>query len=230
MATCCGVMNAGHLSGDSRSGNGTHPRLSLLLVVALHGAALALLLFSPATRAPIAPGLPITTVAIPAPPPPPEEDGAPPAPVLAEIPATLPPPLIRIDPAPAPSPPAASGTGGPVAGDSGSGGNGAGRQGAGNGAGNLTVRARRIRGELYRRDFPRVKMRETPPSSVTIRLAIGIDGVPKDCAILRPSGDELRDRITCRLALQRFRYAPARDAGGNAVEDVAGWRQDWWQE
>ncbi len=217
--------------------------LSLALVLLLHGAALSLLLQA-ATPAPPAASAALTVVDVPAPPPPAEE-GAAPAPLLADIPATVAPPAIEIAeapplPAPVPAPlpaplaapaapPASSGAGASSGNGTGSGA-ASGLGASGSGAAAVAVRARRIAGNIGRRDFPRVRAKDTPASSVTIRLTVGADGRPTACAIVRPSGTPARDATTCRLALERFRYAPARDASGAAVEDVAGWRQDWWPE
>ena len=38
------------------------------------------------------------------------------------------------------------------------------------------------------------------------------------CTVLRTSGYEVFDNATCRLIEQRFRYTPARDASGRAVD------------
>jgi protein TonB len=103
---------------------------------------------------------------------------------------------------------------------------GLGAAGAGTGGGG-TTRARRIAGNISRRDYPRIHADDRVASSVTLRLHISADGRVQDCDILRPSGNPERDAITCRLAIQRFRYEPARDAAGRAIADVAGWRQDW---
>ena len=63
-----------------------------------------------------------------------------------------------------------------------------------------------------------------------MRFTVGTDGRARDCAVLRSSGDATLDATTCRLIADRFRYAPATDAGGRPVAEVRGWRQDWWLE
>ena len=48
------------------------------------------------------------------------------------------------------------------------------------------------------------------PSDVTFRLfdwnRVGTDGKPTACRVARPSRDAEANAITCRLALQRFRF------------------------
>lgn len=115
-------------------------------------------------------------------------------------------------------------------------GTGAGGQGAGLGAGGagsgsgggVAVRARRIRGGINIRDYPRSA--EGATGSVTVHLDVSAQGRVTRCTVARSSGNAALDATTCRLAQARFRYAPARDREGRAVADVAGWRQDWWVE
>jgi protein TonB len=79
------------------------------------------------------------------------------------------------------------------------------------------------------RDYP------TPPGgrqvrlghSVTIALTVGVDGRASNCRIISPSPDPVADRITCQLAVERFRFKPATDANGNPVPATYGWRQSW---
>ncbi|WP_436827045.1 TonB family protein [Sphingomonas sp. DT-207] len=104
---------------------------------------------------------------------------------------------------------------------------GAGGEGAGSGGG-VAVRARRIRGGINIRDYPRAA--EGMTGSVTVHLDVSAEGLVTGCLVARSSGNAALDATTCRLARTRFRYAPARDRAGRAVPDVAGWRQDWWVE
>lgn len=63
--------------------------------------------------------------------------------------------------------------------------------------------------------------------SVTIFLAVGTDGRPTSCRVTSPSPDPEADRITCELAVERFRFEPARNADGEPVTGTYGWRQRW---
>ena len=62
---------------------------------------------------------------------------------------------------------------------------------------------------------------------VIVHMTVGTDGRPRNCSIVEPSPDPEADRITCRLAEERFRFRPARDEDGNPVAAPYGWRQDW---
>jgi len=108
-------------------------------------------------------------------------------------------------------------------------GTGSGREGSG-GGGVVATPPVKIAGEISdARDYP------VPPGGrairrghhVIIHMTIGPDGRARDCRIAQPSPDPEADRITCRLAEERFRFRPARDREGNPVAAPYGWRQDW---
>lgn len=219
-------------------------RRALVLAAVLAGHLLAIWLL----LRPYAAALPPETAAmllidVPAPPAPPAGEAAgtagespPPAtaarPTPAVAPNAAPPPVleaIALPPATNGAPaPAGTGDGDGAAGGAGTGpGAGDGGNGAGGGA---VIRARRIAGSIGRGDYPRAKTPAETGGSVTIRLEVGADGRVAGCTIIHPGRSPERDRLTCRLAMARFRYAPARDAQGRPVADVAGWRQDWWPE
>ncbi len=113
------------------------------------------------------------------------------------------------------------------AGGQGSGtGSGTGGQGQGAGGGKPL---QKIAGEINSaRDFPRETRDLRDGSHVIVALTVGSDGRVKGCRIVTPSADPEADRITCRLATERFRFRPATDAAGNPVSSVYGWRQEWW--
>lgn len=114
---------------------------------------------------------------------------------------------------------------GPGAGGTGQG-LGAGRQGSGSGAGGSKVS--KVSGDIVSaRDYPKATRGLRLGSSVTISLTVGTDGKAKDCRIVRASRDPEADRITCRLAIDRFRFDPARDAAGRPIEAIYGWQQRW---
>jgi protein TonB len=113
------------------------------------------------------------------------------------------------------------------AGGQGSGtGSGTGGQGQGAGGG---APLQKIAGEINSaRDFPRETRDLRDGSHVIVALTVGTDGRVKGCRIVSPSRDPEADRITCRLAMERFRFRPATDAAGNPVTSIYGWRQEWW--
>ena len=151
---------------------------------------------------------------------------------------TAPEPPIRI-PNPSPAPRASStgnantsgasqqgsGTGAGGSGD----GTGAGRGGSGRG-GIPVTRPVKIAGDIRSaRDYP------VPPGGretrfgqqVVVYMTVGVDGRASNCRVVEPSNDPVADRITCDLAVERFRFEPARDANGDPVAADYGWRQQW---
>ncbi len=58
-------------------------------------------------------------------------------------------------------------------------------------------------------------------------VTVGTDGRPTACRVQRASRDAAANAVTCRLAIQRFRFRAATDAAGNPVEAVYGWKQSW---
>lgn len=115
-------------------------------------------------------------------------------------------------------------------------GTGAGGQGSGTGSsaggqgqgGGAAAKAVKIAGDINSaRDYPAETRGLRIGSEVIVVLTVGTDGRVKGCRIHRPSRDPEADRITCRLATERFRFRPATDAAGNPVTSNYGWRQ-WW--
>lgn len=106
-------------------------------------------------------------------------------------------------------------------------GTGSGSGGDGQGAGRIT-KAVKIAGEINSaRDYPRATRDLRIGSEVIIALTVGTGGRVTDCRVHRPSRDAEADRITCRLAMERFRFRPGIDTSGNPVTSTYHWRQ-WW--
>ena len=106
-------------------------------------------------------------------------------------------------------------------------GTGSGAGGDGQGAGRAT-KVQKIEGDINSaRDYPRATRDLRIGSEVIIALTVGTDGRVTDCRIHRPSRDAEADRITCQLAMERFRFRPATDNSGNPVVSTYHWRQ-WW--
>jgi protein TonB len=103
-------------------------------------------------------------------------------------------------------------------------GSGAGGSGSGGGA----AKPVKIAGDIVSaRDYPRGTRALRLGSAVTIALTVGKDGRVSGCRVVRASRDPEADRITCRLATERFRFRPARDDAGRPVAGVFGWQQRW---
>ena len=114
---------------------------------------------------------------------------------------------------------------GPGAGAAGSGG-GNGSGGAGQGGGGAPLA--QIAGSIdSARDYPRAGREARIGHAALIAFTVGVDGRAHDCHVRESSGDPDSDAITCRLALERFRFRPATDASGQPVERLYGWRQKW---
>jgi periplasmic protein TonB len=114
-------------------------------------------------------------------------------------------------------------------------GQGAGAGGGGNGDGGggglkLRSRAQYISGRIKNSDYPRAASKSNAGGVVIVKFTVSASGRISRCQISRSSGNAELDSTTCRLIEKRFRYAPARDTSGNAVDDVTGWKQDWWLE
>ncbi|WP_253950726.1 TonB family protein [Novosphingobium sp. SG751A] len=113
-----------------------------------------------------------------------------------------------------------AGTGAAPSGDGG----GAGGSGMGQGGGGPAVK---IAGTITARDYPREGREARIGDYVIVAITVGLDGRPVACRIHRPSRDPAADALTCRMAMERFRFNPARDGAGRAVESVFGWKQSW---
>ena len=108
-------------------------------------------------------------------------------------------------------------------------GTGSGRRGDGTGAG-AGGPARLIRGRIANSDYPRSAWRDRIEGEVVVHLEVAPTGRVSECRVARSSGNGDLDSTTCRLIVERFRYAPALDGEGRAVPAVMGWRQSWWLE
>jgi len=107
-------------------------------------------------------------------------------------------------------------------------GTGSGAAGSGQGAGGGGT-AVKIAGDINSaRDYPRKSRELRLGDHVVVALTVGADGRVKGCRVHRPSRDPEADRITCRLASERFRFRPATNAAGNPVESIYGWQQRWY--
>lgn len=66
-------------------------------------------------------------------------------------------------------------------------------------------------------------------SEVIVYMTVGTNGRASNCRVVQPSVDPVADRITCQLAVERFRFCPATNTRGEPVSATYGWRQ-WWEE
>jgi protein TonB len=126
--------------------------------------------------------------------------------------------------APHPAAPVAAEGRDPTAGaaDQGSGagsatGSGTGGGGDGEGTG---APARRIAGNLRDSDYPREAEAAGLAGTVTIGFRVRTDGRVDRCTIVQSSGHALLDGLTCELFTRRYRFRPATNAAGEAIDST----------
>lgn len=66
-------------------------------------------------------------------------------------------------------------------------------------------------------DYPADALRKGQTGAVGFQLRIDPTGMPRRCLVTVSSKVASLDGATCRTALARFRFAPARDAAGRAI-------------
>ena len=107
----------------------------------------------------------------------------------------------------------------------GTGGNGPGA-GSGDGDGGGTD-AEWTGGKIKNGDYPKA-LREANISGTTETvIAVGANGRPTACRVTRTSGSRELDSTTCQLILQRFKFKPARNAAGQAIDSRIEYDQEW---
>ncbi len=66
-------------------------------------------------------------------------------------------------------------------------------------------------------------------TSVTVHFTVTPDGRATNCSVSRPGPDAATNALVCPLVIERIRFNPALDAGGNTVPARYGWRQDFFR-
>ncbi len=128
---------------------------------------------------------------------------------------------------------AADATGGSVAtrsngSGSGTGGAGTGSDGPGDGEGvEFASPPRLLSGRITPADYPRDAASDRIEASLSTESLVGIDGRVSACRVTVSSGSAALDATTCRLMIERYRYAPARDTQGRAVPDIVPRDHHW---
>lgn len=106
-------------------------------------------------------------------------------------------------------------------------GNGTGSGGFGSGEGDGDDGAELIGGRITDGDYPDAAREARAQGTTQTEIAVDARGRGTGCRVTRSSGNALLDATTCRLALKRFRFRPARDAAGNAVPGSIFFDQKW---
>lgn len=167
-------------------------------------------------------------------PPPPPEEAVEPAPARAPEPegaaapesmdaVVVPEPEIWLAIAPPVQTARAKGTSDVPGAGTGSGGEGTGTGSGGSGTGTGGgggARAQRLSGGFTPQDYRRIAGPRNLRGVVHVSYVVEPDGRVTGCSVTRSSGHPELDSATCRLIEQRFRYRPARDAQGRAVQST----------
>lgn len=107
-------------------------------------------------------------------------------------------------------------------------GNGTGSGGVGNGdGGGGGTPPRQIGGSISKRDYPRDLFTANIQGKVGVLYVVSPEGRVTDCEIEHSSGNAELDDMTCDLIVQRFRFRPALDARGRAVESMIEENHTW---
>lgn len=112
-------------------------------------------------------------------------------------------------------------------------GNGSGNGGTGTGDGNgdgdgggsdpeLTS------GKIGNKDYPKALREANVSGTTVVDIAVGTENRATGCRVTRSSGNRELDTITCQLAMERFRFKPARNAGGQAVPSHIILEHEWY--
>lgn len=68
-------------------------------------------------------------------------------------------------------------------------------------------------------DYPMAALRRGDAGTTRFRLTVGPNGKVTDCAIVKSSGSSTLDGATCRLMRQRARFDPAKNSDGKPISD-----------
>lgn len=151
------------------------------------------------------------------------------------------PPVVLPVPPPLPAAPVAGQGTAPAAGAAPVPGPGSGRGGIGNGLGSglsgtgtgggggggVAEDPEYSRGAIGLGDLPPFMRGRDLSGLVVFRVLVGRDGRPRNCRVIRSSGDPRLDSVTCAAALRRLRFDPARDTAGRLVEAWAQAEHEW---
>ena len=87
--------------------------------------------------------------------------------------------------------------------------------------------ARLVSGLIGDSDLPAAEQKKKDKRPVGIRYKVTADGRVTGCSVSKTSGAKSLDSLACRLAEERFQYAPARNAAGDyqeaSIDHVVTW-------
>jgi protein TonB len=99
--------------------------------------------------------------------------------------------------------------------------------GSGGGGGGAESDPEQVAGSIGNEDYPRAALVDRAHGTVEFSFTVLPDGRIAGCRVTRSSGSTALDSTTCRLALQRFRFRPARDTSGRAIASEVEGEQEW---
>lgn len=82
-------------------------------------------------------------------------------------------------------------------------------------------------GRVSTEDYPKRALKEEREEVVHFKVAIGADGIAKNCTVTQSSGSQDLDDTACKIIMKRARFKPARNAKGEPMEDVYESRLVW---
>jgi protein TonB len=97
----------------------------------------------------------------------------------------------------------------------------------GGGGGGAALDAEQVAGSIDGRDYPKEALLQRAQGTTIFEFTITKEGRLTDCRISKSSGSLALDVTTCRLATQRFRFRPARNAAGQPVTADGDSEQEW---
>ena len=99
--------------------------------------------------------------------------------------------------------------------------------GSGGGGGGAASDPEQVAGSIGNEDYPRAALVDRAQGTVEFSFTVLPDGRIANCRVTRSSRNAALDYTTCRLALQRFRFRPARDPSGRAITSEVDGEQEW---
>ena len=67
-------------------------------------------------------------------------------------------------------------------------------------------------------DYPDDAIRNSANGMTKLLVAVGADGLPEECRVLRSAGSDALDQQGCNILIDRARYTPARNKVGQTVK------------
>ncbi len=76
-------------------------------------------------------------------------------------------------------------------------------------------------------DYPPEAWKAGSEGLVAYRLTVNAEGSPTSCEIVQSAGDAALDAASCAVVMERAKFDPARDEGGNPIEGVYEDSHNW---